>query len=117
MHVASNFQSTMSDATIVSIDHIQNQWLWQRYFQHKEMIHEKYKGAVNEMELFHGTWNNDPKSIYSSAWEGFDMRYLVLLVCGAVKVYIDWIVLRTILIVYVLCMSLTLGVRPPFCLS
>ena len=34
-----------------------------------------------------------------------------------VKGYIDWIVLRTILIVYVLCMSLTLVVRPPFCLS
>ena len=64
----------MSDATIVSIDRIQNQWLWQRYFQHKEMIREKNKGAVNEMELFHGTRNNDPKSIYSSE-EGFDMRY------------------------------------------
>ena len=74
VHVASNFQSTMSDATIISIDRIQNQWLWQRYFQHKEMIREKNKSAVNEMELFHGTSSNDPKSIYSSE-EGFDMRY------------------------------------------
>ena len=74
VHIASKFQSTMSDATIVSIDRIQNQWLWQRYFQHKEMIREKNKGAVNEMELFHGTRNNDPKNIYSSK-EGFDMRY------------------------------------------
>ena len=34
-----------------------------------------------------------------------------------VKGYIDWIVLRTILIVYVLYMLLTLVVRSPFCLS
>ena len=38
------------------------------------MIEQKNGGQANEMELFHGTSNNDPQEIYDSE-EGFDMRF------------------------------------------
>eukprot|EP00731_Ephydatia_muelleri_P023417 Em0015g1000a len=53
---------------------IRNTWLWERYVQHKKRLHTKNNGVVNEMDLFHGTRNNDPKLIYESE-DGFDMRY------------------------------------------
>ena len=72
--VAQRFQHTMPQAPITSIQRIQNTWLWERYVQHKKRLHTKNNGVVNEMELFHGTRNNDPKLIYESE-DGFDMRY------------------------------------------
>ena len=72
--VTSKFKQTMPDATIVSVERVQNKWLWEKYSQHKEMLRKKNNGAINEMQLFHGTRNNDPKLIYSSE-EGFDMRF------------------------------------------
>ena len=73
-HVAHKFEETTSSSEIVSIERIQNQWLWQKYTQQRNMMHQKNNGKVNEMELFHGTRLNDPKSIYDSE-EGFDMRF------------------------------------------
>ena len=72
--VAQRFQHTMPQAPITSIQRIQNTWLWERYVQHKKRLHTKNSGVVNEMDLFHGTRNNDPKLIYESE-DGFDMRY------------------------------------------
>jgi hypothetical protein len=72
-HVSSKFSATMSNA-ISSIQRVQNKYLWEKYCHHKNMIHKKNNGNVNEMELFHGTRNNNPSSIYDSE-EGFDMRF------------------------------------------
>ena len=73
--VADKFRRTMPPNTrIIAINRIQNTWLWGRYVQHRKRLHLKNNGVVNEMELFHGTRNNDPKLIYEGE-DGFDMRY------------------------------------------
>ena len=72
--VAAQFNLTMSTSTIVSIERIQNRYVWRKYAQHRAMLHEKNKGIVNEKKLFHGTRANEPKEIYGSD-EGFDMRF------------------------------------------
>ncbi len=72
--VAAQFNLTMSASTIVSIERLQNKYVWQKYAQHRSMLHEKNKGMVNEKKLFHGTRANEPKEIYGSD-EGFDMRF------------------------------------------
>ena len=72
--VVQKFQQTMPQARITSVQRIQNTWLWERYVQHRKRLHLKNSGMVNEMELFHGTRNNDPKLIYEGE-DGFDMRY------------------------------------------
>ena len=74
-HVELKFFSTMTKENVIKcIERIQNKWLWKRYVQHRSMMDEKNNGAVNEMELFHGTRTTDPQKIYNSE-EGFDMRY------------------------------------------
>ena len=73
-HVVQKFQQTMAHAPVISVHRIQNKWLWDRYVKHKERLDLKNNGVVNEMELFHGTRNNDPKLIYEGE-DGFDMRY------------------------------------------
>ena len=72
--VAGRFLQTMPQARIASVQRIQNTWLWDRYVKHRERLQLKNGGVVNEIELFHGTRNNDPKLIYDSE-DGFDMRY------------------------------------------
>ena len=72
--VEQKFAATMVGVQITSIERVQNTWLWEKYVQHKKMIHKKNAGSVNEMELFHGTSGNNPLLIYGSE-EGFDMRY------------------------------------------
>ena len=59
---------------VLSIKRIQNEFLWEKYVQHKELMAHKGSQSTTEMELFHGTSNNHPKCIYESE-EGFDMRY------------------------------------------
>ena len=73
-HVISQFTRTMPNATVCCIERIQNQYLWEKYSNHRALLHKKNSGQVNEKELFHGTRNNDPKQIYDSE-EGFDMRF------------------------------------------
>lgn len=59
---------------IISIERIQNKFLWGKYVQHKELMSHKGIRSTLEMELFHGTRSNSPQWIYESE-EGFDMRY------------------------------------------
>ena len=73
-NVAQKFMQTMFHAQIASIQRIQNTWLWDRYVKHRDRLKLKNSGVVNEMELFHGTRNNDPKLIYESE-DGLYMRY------------------------------------------
>ena len=74
IRITSKFQETMPDADIISVQRIQNKWLWGRYSQHKERIHEKNDGVVNEIELWHGSRKSSSDNIYNSE-EGFDMRF------------------------------------------
>ena len=74
IRVLSMFKETMPNASITSVQRIQNQWLWKKYCQHKERIREKNGGAVNEIELWHGSKKSSSDNIYNSE-EGFDMRF------------------------------------------
>ena len=67
-------QETIPLVNLVSIKRIQNEYLWEKYCQHKERMSRKGPERVNEMELFHGSSNNPPEDIYKSE-EGFDMRF------------------------------------------
>ena len=73
-NVEQKFEATMPSSQVVSILRIQNSWLWGKYCDHKKRLNLKNNGAVNELELFHGTRGNDPKVIYEGE-HGFDMRY------------------------------------------
>ena len=67
-------QETIPSINLVSIKRIQNEFLWEKYCQHKERMGRKGAERVNEMELFHGTSSTPPEEIYMSE-EGFDMRF------------------------------------------
>ena len=73
-HVIGRFMSTMPNVNIVSVQRVQNLFLWDKFIHHKGMIEQKNGGQANEMELFHGTRGNNPQLIYDSE-EGFDMRF------------------------------------------
>jgi len=71
--ISSHMRMTL-DCNIISVKRIQNDFLWEKYVQHKELMSCKGFKSTNEMELFHGTKTNPPEYIYESE-EGFDMRY------------------------------------------
>ena len=73
-NISQLFQETLSSATIVKIERVQNEWLWEKYFQHSVRMKKKNEGIINEKMLFHGTRNTPPSSIYQDE-EGFDMRF------------------------------------------
>jgi O-acetyl-ADP-ribose deacetylase (regulator of RNase III) len=72
--VTGKFNSTMGSSVVHSITRIQNTWIWKKYAFQKKRVETKNGGRVNEMELFHGTRQNDPRVIYEGE-DGFDMRY------------------------------------------
>jgi len=67
-------RETMPSANLTSIKRIQNEFLWEKYCQHKERMNRKGSERVNEIELFHGSSSTSPEEIYKSE-EGFDMRF------------------------------------------
>ena len=72
--IEQKFNETVHEAKITSIKRIQNKWLWENYTQAKKRMHKKNSGAVNEMELWHGSRTTSAENIYDSE-EGFDMRH------------------------------------------
>jgi len=72
--ILNRMRETIPYVELVSIDRIQNEFLWEKYCQHKERINRKGSERVNEMELFHGSSSTAPEEIYKSE-EGFDMRF------------------------------------------
>ena len=70
--IVSKFMLTMTNATILTVQRIQNQFLWEKFIHHKCMIELKNGLEANEMELFHGTSDTFPEQIYDSE-EWFDM--------------------------------------------
>ena len=73
-NIVSKFMLTMTNATILTVQQIQNQFLWEKFIHHKSMIELKNGLEANEMELFLGTSDTFPELIYDSE-EGFDMRF------------------------------------------
>ena len=72
--VAQKFHATLPQKCIVKIERIQNIWLWDKYYKHCDRMKIKCGGEVIEKQLFHGTRNTPPSSIYNNE-EGFDMRF------------------------------------------
>lgn len=63
--IKQKFKVTMPISQIVTITRIQNTWLWGKYCNYKKMLESQHgKNTIYEMELFHGTGENDPKLIY-----------------------------------------------------
>ena len=67
------FLESLPHAEIHEIIRIQNKWIWQQYVFERKRLH-KNKGAINEMELFHGSREAEPLSI-CNGMDGFDMRH------------------------------------------
>ena len=67
-------QKTLPKVKLISIQRIQNEYLWEKYCIHKERLGRKGPERVIEKELFHGTSNTPPQEIYKSE-DGFDMRF------------------------------------------
>ena len=74
IRIRQRVQETIPSVNLVSIKRIQNEFLWEKYCQHKERMSRKGLERINEMELFHGTSTTSPEDIYKSE-EGFDMRF------------------------------------------
>ena len=64
----------MPSATIISIELIQNYYLWKYYQDGIEHSQDKNFGKINEKLLFHGTSLTDPHKIYQGE-EGFDTKF------------------------------------------
>ena len=72
--IFSLMRMTIRQCNLISVKRIQNEYLWEKYVQHKELMGRKGGKSATEMELFHGTRTTPPERIYESE-EGFDMRY------------------------------------------
>ena len=72
--ISSRVHKTLPSAQVVSVERIQNQWLWEKYHFSKQRMSEKYEGIVNEKDLFHGTSSTPPEKIFKSE-QGFDFRF------------------------------------------
>ena len=72
--ISSRVRKTLPSAQVVSVERIQNQWLWEKYHFSKQRMSEKYEGIVNEKDLFHGTSSTPPEKIFKSE-QGFDFRF------------------------------------------
>ncbi|XP_078359754.1 uncharacterized protein LOC144644197 [Oculina patagonica] len=72
------FRRSMSEnkATIVSIERVQNPFVWEKYARKKDQMEKRARikdSPVNEKLLFHGT---DPQHVDSICAENFDWRAL-----------------------------------------
>ena len=65
---------TLTNATIIKLERIQNKWLWERYSFAKKRMSKKNKDQVNEKHLFHGTRDTPPEKVYRSE-KGVDFRF------------------------------------------
>lgn len=68
---------TLPAARVITLQRIQNEWLWDRYALAKQRMLEKYGEMFvneNEKRLFHGTGTTPPEKIYRSE-TGFDFRF------------------------------------------
>ena len=72
--VLARMRETVPNVKIIKLERIQNEWLWEKFSQHRDRIQKKNQGVVGENDLFHGTRSTDPRFIYEGE-EGFDMRF------------------------------------------
>ncbi len=66
-------RETLPSAVLISLQRIQNLWLWDKYHHCRERMLLKSPQAATEMQLFHGTRSTSPDQIYHSEY-GFDFR-------------------------------------------
>ena len=71
--VKNNFLESMPNANIISIEMIQDYFLWNSYKLGLEQTHKK-SNLKNEKLLWHGTSKTDPQDIIHGS-EGFDTIY------------------------------------------
>ena len=71
--VAEKFFKTMPNATIVSIERIQNRELWRKFSDRAKQIRDESQNCKEKL-LFHGTSNTNPKEIYTGD-SSFDTRF------------------------------------------
>ena len=69
-----NFCKTLSGATVVKLERIQNKWLWERYSFAKKRMSKTNREHVNEKHLFHGTRTTPPEKVFRSE-KGVDFRF------------------------------------------
>eukprot|EP00117_Sycon_ciliatum_P002103 scpid34828/ scgid7477/ Probable poly [ADP-ribose] polymerase DDB_G0278045 len=72
--VVQQFRASMSNARIISVERVQNKFLWEKFLPVKKSIKKKIGHEPEEKFLFHGTRNNPPRVIYLDE-EGFDLRF------------------------------------------
>ena len=65
---------TLTNATIIKLERIQNKWLWERYSFAKKRMSKTNKEGINEKHLFHGTRDTPPEKVYRSE-KGVDFRF------------------------------------------
>ena len=70
--VISNMQ-TMNNFNIMKIERLQNSRLYREYYKHCKQMILKRSMNVNEMNVWHGTRQTDPATIWKG--NGFDVRY------------------------------------------
>ncbi|KAF0984709.1 hypothetical protein FDP41_000608 [Naegleria fowleri] len=79
LKIVNRFKETMPNSTIVSIERIQNKFLYQAFkneWDRLESIKKELKGSwsCDPVQLFHGTRGTNPVLIYNGQ-DGFDMRF------------------------------------------
>lgn len=72
--VLKRMKKTMPNVKIIQLERIQNRPLWDKYELEKRQMYDRNNGAVNELKLFHGTRQTDPRMVIRSV-RGIDYRY------------------------------------------
>lgn len=72
--IETNFKLTQPQARVEKIERIQNKKLWRVFQNEVEDVSTKLGVPAKVGELYHGTRNTPPITIYKSE-EGFDMTY------------------------------------------
>ena len=76
-YVEKQVASTLSSATLIRVERVQNRPLWQYYCARKDRMEALNGGhAVQEAQcVWHGTGKTDPAIIHSDLQDGFMMQY------------------------------------------
>ena len=70
--VHDRLRATMPQAKIMRLERVQNVLLWEFYQMRKQMLRKTNAGRdPNEVSVWHGTSQHDPKGIYEDRQDGF----------------------------------------------
>ena len=54
---------TLPEVRVVKVARIQNLWIWITYNSQKNLLHAQNNGVTNEVQVFHGTSDTNPRQI------------------------------------------------------